>query len=142
MAISTSKPIGNPMFAPFFLRISLGLYFLMAGKAKLHSIPAFVDEVNKIGILPHPFGTLYGTVLPFAEVAAGFLLIVGLWTTVAALITSLMLVSFVVALGIKPTQVGPFNKDLILLSASLAVMYLGAGFLSVDKFRDGGGGGA
>jgi uncharacterized membrane protein YphA (DoxX/SURF4 family) len=74
--------------------------------------------------------------LPYFELAAGVLLIVGIWTTLAAMLTSLMLLSFVIAFGAFPKG-GEllFNKDILLLAASVSLLYSGAGALSIDRFR-------
>jgi uncharacterized membrane protein YphA (DoxX/SURF4 family) len=136
MAWSTSDPIGNPLFGPFLVRVGLGGYFALAGLVKLENITVFVDRVRAFGILPNELATLYGLLLPYAEIAVGTLLILGFWTTVASALASLMLSSFIVALGLFPnSQVMVFNKDIILLGGSLSLLYSGSGAMSVDRFR-------
>jgi uncharacterized membrane protein YphA (DoxX/SURF4 family) len=134
-----NEPIGNPIWGPFILRITLGAYFVLAGWAKLANVPGFIREVQSFGVLPTQAATLYGILLPYFEIAAGFLLIVGIWTTLAALITSLMLLSFVLAFGVFP-KTGDllFNKDILLLAGSISLLYSGAGAISIDRFRKNG----
>lgn len=127
------EPMGNPVYGPLFIRITLGLYFILAGEAKLHVGRSFVEEVKAYGVLPQHAAEVYGTLLPFVEMFAGGLLLLGLWTTLAALLTSLMLLSFIIALG--PFAHRPFNKDIILLACSLALLFLGSGAISIDRFR-------
>ena len=131
-----NEPIGNPIWGPFILRIVLGAYFVLAGWAKLSNVPGFIKEVQSFGVLPAQAATLYGILLPYFEIVAGVFLIIGIWTTLAALLTSLMLLSFVMAFGIFPkTGALLFNKDILLLAASISLMYSGAGAISVDRFR-------
>lgn len=130
------EPIGSPDYAALLVRIPLGVYFVMAGLMKLHSPEAFVLSVRKFGVLPEPIATLYGIMLPYFEILAGGFLVIGIWTTLAALLTSLMLISFVVALGLKSHE--PFNKDVLLLGGSLSLLFSGAGRFSVDRFRKAG----
>ncbi|MBN8548039.1 MAG: DoxX family protein [Deltaproteobacteria bacterium] len=130
-----NEPIGNPIYAPFFVRVSLGIYFVLAGFSKLENIPGFVHEVQGHHILPEHAATLYAILLPYAEMATGSLLVVGIWTTLAAMLSSLMLVSFVYAFGIFPGGSHLFNKDILLLGGSLSLLWSGAGALSIDRFR-------
>ena len=138
-----NQPIGNAEYAGLLIRMPLGAYFILAGLAKLDSPMAFLEEVKKfkvviggVSILREPLTTLYGVILPYAEIGVGALLVVGLWATLAAALSSLMLLSFILALGpvVSPK---PFtlNKDVLLLGASLSLLYCGAGKLSVDRFR-------
>ena len=130
-----NQPIGNSLYGPLLIRLSLGAYFILAGLSKLDNLEGFVVEVKKLAILPEPFATLYGTLLPYIEIGGGSFLILGIWTTLAAIIISLLLASFVFAFGIFPNNTDLFNKDLILLAASLSLMYSGAGAFSIDQFR-------
>ena len=135
MAIKMHQPMGNPLYGPFFVRVSIGGYFLLAGLMKLDNIPTFVREVQAFHLLPDHLATLYGIMLPYTEVLVGTLLIAGIWTTMAAILSSLMLASYVLAIGIFPTATELYNKDLILLAGALSLVFSGAGALSVDRFR-------
>ena len=130
-----NHPIGNPNIGAFLIRVSLGAYFILAGMAKLEDLPAFIAEVNKMNVLSSNSARLFGTLLPYLEIFSGTLLCFGFWTTLAALITSLLLVSFIFALKVFPSSGYLFNKDIILLCASISLMFTGAGSLSIDKFR-------
>lgn len=130
-----NEPLGNPLFAPFFVRLGLGTYFILAGFYKLEDINSFARQVIAFGVIPESLASVYSYLLPYVEISAGCLLTIGLWTTAASICTSLMLFSFVVALGLFPESKKLFNKDIILLGASLSLMYSGAGAVSVDRFR-------
>ena len=137
--MKVNEPIGNPLWAPLFLRLALGAYFILAGLKKLDDPAGFVREIQAYNILPAKISVLYGVLLPYIEVLAGGLLVIGFWTTLGALLCSLMLCSFVIAIGLFPNQSGLFNKDLILLGGALTLMFSGGGAFSIDQFRKSGG---
>lgn len=130
-----NEPLGNPNIGPLFLRLTLGGYFIVAGLMKLDNIAGFIEEVRKFEVLGANGSRLYATLLPYLEIASGSLLVLGFWTTLAALMSALMLASFIFALKVFPNGNYLFNKDIILLAASVCIMFTGAGALSIDKFR-------
>ena len=101
-------------------------------------LSGFADYVASQAPLPQVLGQAYGYALPFAEVAAGFLLIVGFLARPAAGVISLMLLSFLFALGFGAEQ-GPFSKEVILLTLALLLMVTGPGGISVDSLFGKGG---
>ncbi len=133
-----NEPIGNTNIGPFLVRMPLGLYFLVAGFAKLDNIPGFIKEVQNAHVLPDHLATLYAILLPYSEMATGTLLVLGIWTTLAGILSSLMLISFIIAIGAFPNGGYLFNKDIILLGGSLSLLYSGGGALSIDRFRKSG----
>lgn len=130
-----NEPIGNPLFAPFLVRVGVGAYFVLAGLAKIDNIVAFVEQVRTFGLLPDQLAIVYGHLLPYCEIVVGTLLLLGFWTTAASISASVLLATFIIALGLFPHTAKVFNKDVILLGASLSLMYSGAGAMSVDRFR-------
>ena len=130
-----NEPIGNANIGPLLVRVPLGTYFVMAGLVKLDNLPAFIDQVRQFNVISPNMARLYATLLPYMEIVSGVLLCFGFWTTLAAMISSLLLLSFIVALKVFPNDNYVFNKDLLLFGASLSLMFTGAGSLSVDKFR-------
>ncbi len=133
-----NEPIGDGLYGPLIMRSVLGAYFIISGLRLLDDIPGFIAEVQRFGILPNRLAAIYAILLPYFQIGVGGLLVIGFWTTFASLVTSLMLVSFIVAIGVFPTKFGPFNKDFILLAASLSLLYTGAGAFSLDRFRKAG----
>lgn len=129
------EPIAESLYAPLLVRYTLGGYFLLAGLYKLDNIGLFVEEVRQFDILSPDLAVLYGNFLPYLEIVTGAFLLLGLWTVLAAFIASLMLVSFIIALGIFPNTDRLFNKDIVLLAAALSLLYTGGGAMSVDRFR-------
>lgn len=136
------EPIGKDVFGPFLIRVVLGSYFLIAGLIKIDYLEAFVHQVQGFDLIPKNLSAAYATLLPFLEVITGAFLIGGFWTTLAAGSASVLLVSFIIAFGVLPYGGMPFgeylfNKDLILLAASVSLMYTGGGAMSIDRFRRG-----
>ena len=136
--MKANQPIGDAVFAPFFVRCAIGAFFVMAGLAKMGQIPDFIKKVESFGILSPSLSTVYGALLPYLEVGIGFLLIIGFWTTLAGILGSLLLISFIVALGTFPNASSIFNKDIILLGGTISLLFSGAGAFSIDRFRKNG----
>ena len=132
------QQLGSETFAPVFLRIALGAYLLMAGFLKLDNLGSFVTEVKELEILPAQFATVYGIVMPYMEIFAGALLIIGLWTILGAFIAAFHFGTMVYIFGIFTTGGDLLNKDLILLAGAISILYSGAGALSFDKFKQAG----
>ena len=128
---------GSHDLALLLLRVGLGLLILAHGVAKIGSGPGFVlDLVAKAG-LPAAFGYL----VYVGEVVAPILLIVGLWTRVAALVVAINMV--VAILLVHTTQLFTLAKtggyalelQFIYLFVAIAVALLGAGRYSVGGIR-------
>jgi uncharacterized membrane protein YphA (DoxX/SURF4 family) len=128
-------PIGNPIYAPLFIRLTLGGYFLLAGVSKLPLLHAFIGQVKSLGVAPENVSTLYATLLPYLEIFVGGALLFGLWTTLVALMAAVMLLSFVFAFGIFPGEFRIFSKDIILAGGALSLMFSGPGAYSADNLR-------
>lgn len=128
-------------------RCSLGLYFFLAGMAKLgRGVGKFYKEgfaPMKPIWLPDWFALPYGHALPFVEVLLGAALVLGLYGRAAAALASLALASFTIAIyeaGLFiPERGGPFHYNVIFLTLAMLLAVLGPGSLSVDAFRRGGG---
>lgn len=131
--MKVDQPIASSQYGPLFVRVVLGAYFLLAGLAKLEDLSGFITAIKRLQIMPDHLATLYATVLPYVEVGAGAILIMGFWTTLGSALTTAILLSFIYSFGLFPSY--PFNKDLILLGASLSLLCTGAGAMSVDRFR-------
>lgn len=138
MGVKLNEPIGNSLYAPLFIRGTLGCYFILAGLLKLENMAHFMAEVKGFSMLPEHMSTMFAILLPYVEIAAGGLLVLGMWTTLAAIITTFLLATFIYAFGLFPTRPNLFNKDIILLGASISVLYSGAGAFSIDRFRKSG----
>lgn len=119
-----------------FLRVPLGLFFLMAGISKLSDPAGFVAMVNglvdeNISWLPDSLATAYAYALPYVEIVVGAAAILGFLTKWAGLLMSLLLISFLVAFGVTAKGV-PFNKDVVFLGAAIYLALSGSYFWSID----------
>lgn len=133
-----NEPLGDARYGPLFIRLPLGAYLILAALSKMHHASAFVEEIRRFKMLPDNLATLYGILLPYVEITAGVFLIIGIWTTLSALLSALMIFSFLLAFGFFPSGLNIFNKDLLVLGGALSLMYSGAGAYSVDSFRKAG----
>jgi uncharacterized membrane protein YphA (DoxX/SURF4 family) len=138
MAMKINEPIGSAVVSPLFLRIPLGGYFLLAGYSKLHVLPAFVDQVQSLGIVSRNLSSLYATLLPYLEIYVGAALLLGLWTTLTGIMALILLGSFIFAFGLFPGAHSIFNKDVILFGVAASLLYSGPGPYSIDKTRSAG----
>lgn len=145
------------------LSIILGLVFLASAIPKLRHPKGFILTVLVYGILPPSLGDLYARVLPPLELLVALLLLTGTAVRPAAVITSILLASFVVAVSVNlirgrdlgcgcfgaggGRRIGPelVLQDIGLLVASIISAVLGNGWLmlaSWSLFRLGGFSGA
>src|SRR5258708_40059269 len=76
--------------------ITLGLIFLVSGSNKLRDPQGFILGVLSYQILPPWLASIYARVLPLIEIATSGLLLLGRWPTLAGLLSTGLLVSFLV----------------------------------------------
>ena len=116
-------------------RAALGMSFVLAGVGKIQGgVEEFVDGFFRDTTppwLPDWFATPYGYALPFVEVAAGALLVLGLFGRIGAGVCALMLLSFLIAVGIGHEQL-PFHPNVIFLALAVLLFVAGTGGISVD----------
>jgi uncharacterized membrane protein YphA (DoxX/SURF4 family) len=120
-------------------RIPIGAYFILAAVPKLRmGVEAWAASAMPLApkFLSEHTNHVFLTSLPWAELTIGILVILGLLTRVAALVMSLLLISFSVALGVSGTLAEsvklPFHPNLVYLGTTLAIMLCGPGWLSLD----------
>jgi putative oxidoreductase len=89
---------GHPWVA-LGVRLYLGSVFLMACYHKILDPKAFALDVATYRFLPLPLVNLFSLILPWVELLAGTLLVLGLRVQAASLLTGSMMVAFMVALG-------------------------------------------
>jgi len=119
----------------FLARIPLGLFFLLAGYTHIRGgVGGFVTGgmTHLPAWLPPNLGKIYLYSLPFMEFAVGLFVIVGLLARASALVTSLILISILIAMGAMDAG-KPFHTNVILLGLALLLSLLGAGDFSVDR---------
>jgi len=119
------------------LRIWLGILFVMHGYlgAAVLGPDAIAGYTTRMGF-PAASGIALAWYLIAAHLAGGALLVIGLWTRVAALVNVPVMASAVFLLhlpeGFFMSGAGGYEFALTVLVATLAVMLLGPGALSVD----------
>jgi len=99
-------------------RLALGGIFIYASLDKIAHPREFAKIIANYAILPDFLVTLPALVLPWLELAAGLCLVVGLWTRSSALLLSLLLLAFILALGFNALRGIDLNCGCFSTSAS------------------------
>lgn len=141
-------------YAPFILRIGLGVVFFWFGLDKLLRpwywegwMPSWMGSILPVSL------TSFLYIQGIVELMIGVLLIMGLFTRVASLIASLILGGIISTFVFNANVIGHFTKfhidgdiffliltetlfrDLGLLAGAIALILLGGGAFSLDKRR-------
>ncbi len=135
----------------FMLRGFLAYIFLVAGWNKARHIHIFEGEVAEYELLPVFLVRPFAIVLPLIEIGLGTMLLMGWGVKLAAILTTLLLMIFIVAVGInlahgRTPNCGCFGADhhrqvnlklmaydFFLLLLSLSIVVYGGGSLSLDS---------
>jgi len=129
------KPVWSANYTGLLIRVPLAAYFLITGYFIIQNLAPFIDAVRQLDFfLPNKLAILYAAILPYLQLATGSLLLIGLWTNAVAIVAALIFLSYIVVNGVFPYPEAPeiFNKDIILLFASLTLLACGAGAFSID----------
>lgn len=127
------------------LRISVGMVFIVATVLKLGDVAAFAEDVANYRVVPAAFVPYFVCALLGTELVAGLALVTGAKSRAAALLISVLLVGFIVAIaqalmrGID-TRCGCFGgvemagweaiaRDVVLLMMASVVLTAGPGRL-------------
>ena len=86
----------HPYVALIF-RYALAAVFLYAGIAKAWNPQEFGLEIARYRMVPHNLINAMAITLPWIEIVAGVLLVIGLWARAAALLCTGMMVVFIAA---------------------------------------------
>jgi uncharacterized membrane protein YphA (DoxX/SURF4 family) len=127
-------------------RVPLGAYFAIAGYNKIAGpgVGGFVSMQIETArqFMPEGLAKAYLGALPLVELLVGAALVVGVLVRVNALLATLMLVSFVMAVGgpafniekiVSSGSSEPFNKNLVFLGLGFGLTLLGGGRLCLDR---------
>ena len=86
-------------YAGFAIRMVAAAVWLTAGIAKLADLAHFKEQVTKYDLLPHAVVAPFAYGLPFLETGVGLYLLVGLFVPATAIVTSVLMVIFLIAQG-------------------------------------------
>ncbi|MBI2415437.1 MAG: DoxX family membrane protein [Candidatus Kerfeldbacteria bacterium] len=99
------KNIWNNHWVVIISRGLVGGIFVLAGLAKLtQPIEEFIGIARQWNIIADPWLTWYVTIVPWAEVVFGLLVIVGLWRRLAAGGIAGLLLSFIIGIVINMSR--------------------------------------
>lgn len=123
--------------APVILRVALGIIFLWHGYDKVFTkgISGITDFLSSLGF---PLATFFAYVLSYGEIIAGILLILGLFTYIAAKYAAI--VSFVafftvhLANGFSAAD-GGYEFIMLIFAAAVSIGLTGPGDYSLDAKR-------
>jgi len=131
---NTTRPSASVSLGLVLLRIVVGAVFAAHGAQKIfeNTIPGTVEGFRGMGI---PLAEIAAPVVAWVELVGGFLLILGIFTRLAAM---LLAIDMVVALVVVHLPAGFWVGDggyefvAVLGAAALALAFAGAGRFSVD----------
>uniref|UniRef100_UPI002023EC2C MauE/DoxX family redox-associated membrane protein n=1 Tax=Frankia sp. CiP1_Cm_nod2 TaxID=2897161 RepID=UPI002023EC2C len=140
-------------------RLGLAGLWLAAGMIKIGDPQGMVRSVRAFRILPEALVHPVAYAVPFVEIALGLLLLVGLAVRVSAVVSALLLAGYIAAIasaaarglrigcgcfstggdltaGAPIHYTGEIIRDGLLLAASVLVVCLPAGALTVDRILE------
>jgi uncharacterized membrane protein YphA (DoxX/SURF4 family) len=135
-----------------FARLAVGLTFSTAGAAKVSDDARFRLFVATLPGMGGNIGRLTGRLLPFAEVAVGCFLFVGFHVRSTGLLAAALLVAFTLGIIVslrrgvelscgcfgrldqKPISLQTVARNLLLIGASLVIVFGAAEYLGVDAW--------
>jgi uncharacterized membrane protein YphA (DoxX/SURF4 family) len=81
------------------LRVFLGGFYIMAAVVKIPDPGKFAEAVANYRILPHEMINLVAITLPWVELLAGILLVLGIWFRASAILINCMTLVFILAIA-------------------------------------------
>lgn len=137
------------------LRIVLGGIFLTSGIQKLGNLDLFYQTAQGYKILTPELIQVYAGALPWLEILGGLTLLLGIFTRYAAYLLSLLLISFLIALGIvlvrgdaiecgcflgggpsSPVTWDLWFRDLLMLAGTLIVAFINSKSWTLDAVME------
>lgn len=85
----------------FTLRILLGALFIFSAATKMADLNYFVKSLENYKLLPAESLNLFALIIPWIELLIGIFLIIGFFVKESALIGSIMMIVFIIAIGIS-----------------------------------------
>ncbi len=122
-------------YAILILRLTIGVFFVLAGLAQVLEINGFVNTVSGFAIVHDTttgIVTLAQEILPWIEIILGMLLFFGLGTALAGIVVAFL--SFVFAAANGFVEGSSLVKEVLFVAVGLALMLTGGGSMSVDAY--------
>ena len=121
-----------PDWGPIALRFALGTVFMAHGWAKL-SGPVGTSEGFNIERWGWAYPVLWAWLVALVEFFGGLLIIVGLFTRIAAALIACVMLVAILKLKLSRGFVGGFEFEFALLMIAFSLVLTGGGHLSVDR---------
>lgn len=131
----------------FFLRIILGFLFIYAGAEKISDPAGFSTSISNYRLLPLFMVNFFAITMPWVELVAGILLILGISVKENAFIINAMLMIFIIAISVslarglsidcgcfgKGTQIGiqKLIENSLMFIAGVLLIFYDSKFLSL-----------
>ena len=138
-----SRPLGDPAWAPFFIRISVGLYFVALGTWGAEDFQVASTALEEYVHLPPTILDIAASLLPYLLITCGSLLLVGFKTIATSLVAiAALLPLFLSAASSRGLFHSPIDlaahrhlaHDAAILGACISLIFTGAGLISIDHF--------
>lgn len=119
-------------FSPLIIRLALGIILVRHGwpKLKSESLKNFSSWLGRIGF---PLPIFWAVSVAIIEFFGGIALIIGLMTFWVALFVAIQFLVIIFIVN-KSKFFAEKEFDILILSASLALIISGSGFISLDYF--------
>jgi uncharacterized membrane protein YphA (DoxX/SURF4 family) len=116
------------LLAPFLLRVVIGYFFIRSGSAALGKGAA--DRNETIAAARYKTHPAVATATGIIELLAGILLLIGLFTQIAAAILGLIAAAKIIVIS----KAGRDNSDLhfLIFTVCVSLILLGAGAFALD----------
>jgi len=132
------------------VRLLLGVVFIVAGASKLGALKTFGHSIALYQILPEGMSNIVALLFVWTEIVVGILLFAGAAVRGSALVSSGMLVIFLIAIiaaiarGLdidcgcfagdpEPVGIRKVLEDVGLLAAGIFLLYFPRSYLSIDR---------
>jgi len=97
--MKTIEKILSNKYVVFAARLILGVVFIYASLEKIQNPGGFAQAIYNYRMLPESLINIMAIVLPWMELVAGILIIIGVFVRGSALLIGVMLVVFIIALS-------------------------------------------